>query len=127
MRLCADSLRQVVKRDLPTEFVSQQLTSYGGLELFRHYARRLALPGRLRRACAALGGDYSGAHLGLLVLALLYVGARHLEHLRYLAGDPLVRRFCALARVPTARSVGNWLRRFTQETLRPLVPLVQLN
>jgi Transposase DDE domain group 1 len=37
----------------------------------------------------------------------------------------LVRRFCGLARLPTARSVGNWLRRFTQETLRPLVQLNQ--
>jgi hypothetical protein len=97
MRLSVGSLRQVVKRDLPIEFVSQQLTSYGGLELFRRYVRRLALPRRLRTACATLGGDYSGAHLGLLVLALLYVGARRLEHLRYLAGDPLVRRFCGLA------------------------------
>ena len=53
--------------------------------------------------------------------ALPYVGARRLEHLQYLVGDPLVRRFTGLARVPTARTVGNWLRRFTQETLRPLV------
>jgi hypothetical protein len=124
MRLSVGSLRQVVKRDLPIEFVPQQLTSYGGLELLRRYVRRLALPRRLRAACAALGGDYSGARLGLLILALLYVGARRLEHLCYLADDPLVRRFCGLARVPTARTVGNWLRRFTQETL---VPLIQLN
>src|SRR5438046_2689760 len=33
MRLSVGSLRQVVKRDLPIEFVPQQLTSYGGLEL----------------------------------------------------------------------------------------------
>src|SRR2546427_4783766 len=44
--------------------------------------RSLALAARLRRACAALGGDYSGASLGLLILALLYAGARRLEHLR---------------------------------------------
>src|SRR5206468_12011216 len=48
-----------------------------------------------------------------------------LEHLQYLVGDPLVRRFAGLARVPTARTVSNWLRRFTQETLRPLVRLNQ--
>ena len=57
------------------------------------------------------------------LLALLYVGARRLEHLRYLAGDPLVARFCGLARLPTARTVGNWLRQFTQDTLAPLVQL----
>lgn len=29
-------------------------------------------------------------------------------------GDRLVRRFAGLAPVPTARTVSNWLRRFTQ-------------
>src|SRR5207245_3498690 len=56
-------------------------------------------------------------------LALFYVGARRLEHLRYVAGDPLIARFCGLARIPTARTVGNWLRQFTQSTLAPLVQL----
>jgi hypothetical protein len=123
MRLSVETLRQVVKRDLPIAFVPQQLTSYGGLELLRRYARRVELPHRLQAACAGLGGDYSGARLGLLLLALLYVGARRLEHLQYLVGDPLVRRFAGLARVPTARTVSNWLRRFTQDTLRPVVQL----
>ena len=71
MRLSVGTLRQVVKRDLPIEFVPQQLTSYGGLELLRRYVRRLELPRRLQAACAALGGDYGGARLALLVLALL--------------------------------------------------------
>ena len=44
--------------------------------------------------------------LARLVLALLYVGARRLEHRRYLAGDPLIARFCGLARIPTARTVA---------------------
>src|SRR5262245_35449110 len=91
MRLSVETLRQVVKRDLPIAFVPQQLTAYGGLELVRRYVRSLELPRRLHAACAGLGGDYSGARLGLLLLALLYVGARRLEHLQYLVGDPLVR------------------------------------
>lgn len=123
MRLSVETLRQVVKRDLPIAFVPQQLTSYGGLELLRRYLRRLQLPRRLHAACDGLGGDYRGAPLGLLLMALLYVGARRLEHLQYLVGDPLVRRFAGLARLPTARTISNWLRRFTQETLRPLVQL----
>src|SRR2546428_1824484 len=61
MRLSVGRLRQVVKRDLPIEFVPQQLTSYGGLELLHRYVRRLGLYPRLRRACADLGGDYGGA------------------------------------------------------------------
>src|SRR5215475_7409341 len=103
MRLSVGTLRQVVKRDLPIEFVPQELTSYGGLELLRRYLQRIDLPGRLRRAVDTLGGDYGGRRLSLLILALLYVGGRRPEHLQYIAGDPLVRRFCGLARVSTAR------------------------
>src|SRR5712664_2797883 len=106
----------MVKRPLHVEFVHQQLTSYSGLELLGRYLRQCALPSRLRAACAATGGDYGGGRLALLVLALLYVGARRLEHLRYLAGDPLLARFCGLARLPTARTMGNWLRQFTQRS-----------
>jgi Transposase DDE domain group 1 len=123
MRLTVRSLRQVVKSDLRIEFVRQHVTSYGGLELFRRYFRRLNVAARLREAVAGLPSDYGGARLALLVIAMLYVGARRLEHLRYLAGDPLVTRFCGLARVPTARTVSNWLKQFTQTTLTPLVQL----
>jgi Transposase DDE domain group 1 len=123
MRLSVATLRRVVKGDLQIEFVRQELTSYSGLELLRRYLRQVNLPGRLRAACAGLGGDYGGGRLGLLVLALFYIGARRLDHLRYLGGDPLVARFCGLARLPTARTVANWLRQFTQATLAPLVQL----
>ena len=125
MRLSVASLRRMIKGKLHVEFVHQELTSYSGLELLRRYLRQRELPRRLRTACASTGGDYGGGRLALLVLALFYVGARRLEHLQYLVGDPLVRRFAGLARVPTARTVSNWLRRFTQETLRPLVRLNQ--
>ncbi len=123
MRLSVTSLRRMVKRPLHVEFGHQELTSYSGLELLRRYLRQHELPSRLRAACAVTGGDYGGGRLALLVLALLYVGARRLEHLRYLAGDPLMARFCGLARIPTARTVANWLRQFTQATLAPLIQL----
>src|SRR5215831_6619006 len=123
MRLSVASLRRLVKRKLHVEFVEQELTSYSGLEVLRRYLRQLNLPYRLGMACGAMGGDYGGGRLALLVLALFYVGARRLEHLRYVAGDPLLARFCGLARIPTARTVGNWLRQFTQATLGPLVQL----
>jgi hypothetical protein len=84
----------------------------------RRYVRRLELPQRLQAACVArvarvaLGGDYGGARLASLLLALPYGGARRLERLKYLVGDSLVRRFAGLARAPRARTVRNWLRRF---------------
>lgn len=123
MRLNVARLRRVVKGDLRIEFTRQELTSYSGLELVRRYLRQQGLVARLRTACAELGGDYGGARLALLVLALFYAGARRLEHLRYLANDPLIARFCGLARIPSPRTVANWLRQFTQATLAPLVQL----
>jgi hypothetical protein len=71
-------------------------------------------------ALAALPSDFGSARLALLVMSLFYVGARRLEHLPYLVGDPLVVRFCGLARLPSSRTVSNWLKQFTQATLAPL-------
>ena len=123
MRLSVRSLRRVVKGDLAIEFGRQDLTSYGGLELVRRYLHRLDMMARVRRAVADVPSDYGGARLALLVVALFYVGARRLEHLRYLAGDRLIGRFCGLARFPTAHTVSNWLKQFTQATLAPLIQL----
>src|SRR6059036_1727421 len=123
MRLSVASLRRVVKGDLTIQFVPQALTSYGGLELLGRYLHRIDLGARLRQAFTGLRSDYGSGRIALVLLALFYVGARRLEHLRYLSGDPLVTRFCGLARLPTRRTVADWLRQFTQETLAPLVAL----
>ena len=89
MRLKVRSLRRAVKGDLRIEFVPQRLTSYSGLELVGRYLRKLDIAVRLRRALSALPSDYGSARLALLVVGLFYVGARRLEHLQYLVGDPL--------------------------------------
>ena len=123
MRLRIRSLWQVVKGNLAIQFVPQRLTSYSGLELVRRYVRQLDLLPRLHRALRDQRSDYGSGRMALLIVALLVVGARRLEHLRYLAGDPLVTRFCGLARLPSARTVSDWLKQFTQATLRPLIDL----
>lgn len=123
MRLSVASLHRVVKEDLRTEFVQQDLTSYVNLELLRRYVRLLDLHRRLRDAFRAygLGGDYGGARLVLLVLALWVVGGRCLEHLRYLGHDPLVARLCGFARIPADRTVVAWLEQFTQAALQAVI------
>jgi hypothetical protein len=45
----------------------------------------------------------------LLVLALLITGGRRVRHIGFLESDPLVKRFCGLTQIPTARTVGRWL------------------
>jgi hypothetical protein len=59
----------------------------------------------------------------LLVIGLLVVGARRLAHLRYVTNDPLFARLCGLSRLPSDRTVVNWLKQFTQTSLRALARL----
>jgi hypothetical protein len=124
MRLKVRRLWRAIKRELPLQFGHEQLTSYGGLELVRRYFQLIGLKARIRRALGKhAGGDYGGSHLGLLVIGLLVVGARRLQHLRYLANDSLFARFCGLSRIPSDRTVVNWLKQFTQTSLRALMRL----
>src|SRR2546422_6609620 len=115
MRLRIGVLRQRVKANLPIEFVPQRLTSYGGLELIRRYFRRLDLRRRTDQVLAAAGvrSDYGSGRVLLLVLALLVVGARRLEHLQYIGGGPPGGGACGVGRPPPARTGGDWLKQFT--------------
>jgi hypothetical protein len=107
-------------------FGAEQLTSYAGLELVSRYLRRIDLNGRVRRVLApfGVGSDYGAFRLVLMVIGLVMVGGRRIEHLRFLAHDPLFARFCGLRRLPTDRSVVNWLKRFTMSGVRALGALV---
>jgi hypothetical protein len=125
MRLTVSSLRRVFNRDLRIEFGSEKLTSYAGLEMIGRFLRRLEFARRVRRAFAseALGGDYGTRRLALVVIGLILVGGRRLEHLQYVANDPLFGRFCGLARIPSARTVVNWLKSFTRRSIAALARL----
>src|SRR6185295_3192933 len=122
MRLTVAGLRRVVKRDLEIQFTDEQLTSYAGLELVRRYFERIGLFERIELMMRAEGlcSDYGNSRVVVLLLALLIVGGRRLEHLKYLVGDPLVARLSRLKRLPSARTVSNWLRQFTVRRLQSL-------
>jgi Transposase DDE domain group 1 len=122
VRLNVAGLRQAVKRDWRIEFGTEELTSYAGLELVRRYFERLRLRARVSQALASCGlkGDYASSQLVVLVITLLVVGARRLEQLGYIATDPLVRRISELSRIPSARTVRNWLRQFTHRSVEAL-------
>ena len=101
MRLKVRRLWRAIKRELPIQFGHEQLTSYGGLELVRRYFQLIGLNARIRCALGKhVGGDYGCSHLVLLVIGLLVVGARRLQHLRYLANDSLFARFCGSVSYP---------------------------
>lgn len=123
MRLRIAGIRQIFKKELPIEFVEQDLTSFGGLELFSRYFRLIELHRRLREACRAAGvkSDYGSVQLVLVVIVMLLVGGRRLEQIKYFREDPLVLRLCGLKRMPTRTTVVNWLKQFTVEKLQALI------
>ncbi len=112
-------LQARVNGDLALEFSDVALTSYAGLELFARYLRRTRFNVMVRDSFrgTTLGGDYGVVAMVRLLLGLLVVGGRRLRHIAYLADDPLVRRFTALRRLPTARTVSRWLKSFTMTTV----------
>jgi len=114
-----------VNCDLALEFDAVHLTSYAGLELFQRYLRGMGFNKMIRIAFrgAHLGGDFGIVAMVRLLIGLLVVGGRRLDHVGYIADDPLVQRFSRLQVLPTARTVSRWLTQFTMKTVERLQAL----
>lgn len=125
MRLKISDLRAPVNAPLVLRFRARGLTSFAGLELVRRYWDQLGLAARIRANVAAAlpASDYGATSIILLVLTLLIVGGRRIRHLVWLEHDPLVLRICALAKLPTARSVSRWFDQIRMDDLKGLVRL----
>jgi Transposase DDE domain group 1 len=115
-------LQARVNANLALEFGDVHLTSYAGLELFNRYLRTVRFNALIRHAFSgsAVWGDFGVVAMVRLLIGLLVVGGRRLDHVAYVADDPLVQRFCRLQVVPTARTVGRWLAQFTMTTVERL-------
>jgi hypothetical protein len=115
-------LRARVNGQLVLRYQRTGLTSFAGLEFVRRWLHRDGVVALLRHefARALPATDYGVVRIVLVILALLLSGGRRLRHLRYLAGDPLVLRFCGLRQLPTARTVGRWLGALRARHLRRL-------
>jgi Transposase DDE domain group 1 len=114
MRWRRADLRGRVNGNLRLRFEHKGLTSYAGLEFVRRYFSMIGLMAMLRRELgrAVPRSDFGAPTMVLVILALLMSGGRRLRHLLYLEDDPIVLRFCGLRRLPTAHTVGRWLREF---------------
>ncbi len=123
MRIRKADLGLRVNAPLALQFRTRGLTSFAGLELVRRYFLHLRLADRLRQPLSGLGldTDFGTVRMVLLLLGLLIAGGRRLRHLMFLKADPMVLRFCGLHRLPTPRTVGRWLRRFTRTHLERLL------
>lgn len=125
MRLSRADFSAPRKSFLKIEFAPQDITAFGGLELVRRYLALIELGRKVRAVFSRyeMGGDYRTIDMILVIVVLLLVGGRRLDHLSYICEDPLVKRFCGLLRLPRERSVARWLKRFTEQSLQALVEL----
>jgi hypothetical protein len=114
-----------VNGNLALDYGDERLTSYAGLELFHRYLRGCRVDALIRDAFrgASVGGDVGIVAMVRVLISLLVVGGRRIEHVVYLADDPLVQRFCHLRVLPTARTVSRWLGRFTMPIVERLQAL----
>jgi Transposase DDE domain group 1 len=125
VRLSRADFHSACKSFFKIEFASQDITAFGGLELLGRYFRLIELHRRVQSVFVrnGIGGDYRAIDMILVIVVLMLVGGRRLEHLNYVCEDPLVKRFCGLLRLPRERSVARWLKRFTHSSLQALVEL----
>lgn len=125
MRLKKAELKGRVNANLELRFSNRQLTSHAGLELVRRYFAAIDLRRQMRRGLTSAlpPADYGIVPMLLAVLALMISGGRRVRHLMYLESDPIVLRLCGLRQLPTARSVGRWLREFRARHLPHLQAL----
>ena len=125
MRRRKTDLHARVNGNLALDFGAVRLTSYAGLELFHRYLRTMRFNTLVRAAFAGTPswGDFGVVAMVRLVIGLLVVGGRRLDHVAYVQDDPLFRRFCQLQVLPTARTVGRCLTQFTMRTVERLQAL----
>lgn len=111
MRRRKAELHARVNGNLAFEFSDVKLTSYAGLELLDRYLRQIGFNDLARTAFgkARFGGDFGAVTMIRVLFGLLVVGGRWLEHLKYLAADPLLHRFARVQAWPTARTASRWL------------------
>ena len=125
MRRRKTDLQARVNGNLALDFGDVRLTSYAGLELFHRYLRTMRFNALARAAFAGTPGwgDFGLVAMVRLVIGLLVVGGRRLDHVAYVQDDPVFQRFCQLQIVPTARTVSRWLTQFTMKTVAHLQAL----
>lgn len=71
------------------------------------------------------GGDYGASRLVLAIVGLLVIGGRRLSHLAHVSLDPVLLRFCGLARMPSDRTLVRWLEAFTPPALERLADVIR--
>jgi hypothetical protein len=127
VRLRKGSIRARVKGDLPIAFSGERISARGGLELIRRFLVAVELPARLRGQFrdGPLDTDYGALRMAMLLIGLLVIGGLRVSHLAFVGTDPILLRFAGLRRMPSDRTVVDWLKRFTSPALERLGDLIR--
>ena len=127
MRISRSKIRARVKSELPISFSDERISSRGGLEIFRRFLSAIELPRRLRALFrdTPLDADYGAARMVMLLVGLLLIGGLRVSHLAFVGTDPILLRFASLHRMPSDRTVVDWLKRFGAPTLERLRDLIR--
>ena len=122
MRLSRADLKRRINGEVEIRYDATGLTSFAGLELIGRFFRRLGLRDLLRQVARRLPrNDFGAVEMVLVILTLLITGGRRVRHVGYLDSDPVVKRVCGLARVPSVHTVGRWLKGFNRRAVDALL------
>ena len=105
----------------------ESLTSFGGLMLVAKYAEVLGLPATLDASLDSLKQRDRGYRPSevILSLAMLHIsGGCCLDDVRRLEADPCARRLMGGTGLPSAATLGTYLRRFTHREIATLMRTV---
>ncbi len=110
---------------LPVQFIRQDMTTYSGLTLVEHYLRLYKIHQRLSNAFKKhhFTGDYKIGHVLYLLLIMLLLGAKRLQHLDFIKNDPLFCRVIGLTRIPHRTKLSTALKQFTSDSIKVLIEL----
>ena len=100
-------------------FAKEQMTSYGGLVVFKPLLERLRIAQKLESCCRHLqaGSHYRFGRIVQLLVIHILLGFRPLRDIDFYKEDPLVRQIAGMKRLPSVPTISRMLEQFDERSL----------
>ena len=100
-------------------FAKEQMTSYGGLVVFKPLLERLRIAQKLDSCCRHLqaGCHYRFGRIVQLLVIHILLGFRPLRDIDFYKEDPLVRQMAGMKRLPSVPTISRMWEQFEQQSL----------